>query len=96
MEKKIKNFSFPTANEKILKELLLTIKMSLNKLVSMIAVSLIGIFGASSMILFKRVNNLEKDNIQLTNCMMVIGSRLSKLETTEYEIQSTNNDDFIE
>ena len=68
--------------------------MSLNKLISVMAVSLIGFLGTSTMVLFKRVNNLEKDNIQLTNCMMVIGTRLNKLETTEYEIQSNTDDSY--
>lgn len=61
---------------------------TITKILATLAATMFGVLGGSTLLLFKRVNNLEKDNIQLTNCMLVLDHRLNRFENAEIEITS--------
>lgn len=59
---------------------------TISKVLATLAATMFGVLSGSAMLLFKRVNNLEKDNIQLTNCMLILDHRLNRCENAEIEI----------
>lgn len=61
---------------------------TITKILTAFATTMFGVLGVSTLLLFKRVNNLEKDNIQLSNCMLVLDHRLNRWENTEISISS--------
>lgn len=56
--------------------------MNFAKIALVLGLGAIGAIASSTLVLFKRTNNLEKDNIQLMNCLLVIDQKIRKL--TEY------------